>query len=146
MAAVVFGGCRKADVKPLYNNNDATPVPYTEVALDPADNPNNIPAGYAARVRVLAGRVTNVYGGNDISGNVYAGNTVGIRTHIYGDVYGGGNGSYAYTDNPKLKDDARWSDFYYNPDEILEAAGITGVEEKLKSATALNQGVYPRQR
>ena len=23
----VFGGCRKADVKPLYNNNDATPVP-----------------------------------------------------------------------------------------------------------------------
>ena len=122
----VFGGCRKADVKPLYNNNDATPVPYTEVALDPADNPNNIPAGYAARVRVLAGRVTNVYGGNDISGNVYAGNTVGIRTHIYGDVYGGGNGSYAYTDNPKLKDDARWSDFYYNPDEILEAAGITG--------------------
>ena len=134
----VFGGCRKADVKPLYNNNDATPVPYTEVALDPADNPNNIPAGYAARVRVLAGRVTNVYGGNDISGNVYAGNTVGIRTHIYGDVYGGGNGSYAYTDNPKLKDDARWSDFYYNPDEILEAAGITGVEEKLKSATALN--------
>ena len=104
----VYGGCRKADVKPLYNNNDATPVPYNEVALDPADNPNKIPAGYAARVRVLAGHVNNVYGGNDISGNVYAGNTIGIRTHIYGDVYGGGNGSYAYTDNPKLKDDARW--------------------------------------
>ena len=134
----VFGGCRKADVKPLYNNNDATPVPYSDVALDPADNPNNIPAGYAARVRVLAGHVNNVYGGNDISGNVYAGNTVGIRTHIYGDVYGGGNGSYAYTDNPALEDDPRWSDFYYNPDKILTAAGITGVEEKLKSATALN--------
>ena len=134
----VYGGCRKADVKPLYNNNDATPVPYNEVALDPADNPNNIPAGYAARVRVLAGHINNVYGGNDISGNVYAGNTVGIMTHIYGDVYGGGNGSYAYTDNPKLKNDPAWSDFYYNPDEILAAAGITGVEEKLKSATALN--------
>ncbi len=134
----VYGGCRKADVKPLYNNNDATPVPYNEVALDPADNPNNIPAGYAARVRVLAGHINNVYGGNDISGNVYAGNTVGIMTHIYGDVYGGGNGSYAYTDNDKLKDDPHWSDFYYNPDDILEAAGITGVEEKLKSATALN--------
>ena len=134
----VYGGCRKADVKPLYNNNDATPVPYNEVALDPADNPNNIPAGYAARVRVLAGHINNVYGGNDISGNVYAGNTVGIMTHIYGDVYGGGNGSYAYTDNDKLKDDPHWSDFYYNPDEILAAAGITGVEEKLKSATALN--------
>ena len=134
----VFGGCRKADVKPLYDNNDATPVPYSQVALAPEDNPNNIPAGYAARVRVLAGHVNNVYGGNDIAGNVYAGNTIGIRTHIYGDVYGGGNGSYAYTDNPKLKDDARWSDFYYNPDEILTAAGITGVPDDLKSATALN--------
>ena len=134
----VFGGCRKADVKPLYNNNDATPVPYDKVQLDPEDNPNKIPAGYAARVRVLAGHVNNVYGGNDIAGNVYAGNTVGIRTHIYGDVYGGGNGSYAYTDNPALKDDPRWSDFYYNPEEVLAAAGITGVEEKLKSATALN--------
>ena len=132
----VYGGCRKADVKPLYNNNDATPVPYNEVALDPADNPNNIPAGYAARVRVLAGHVNNVYGGNDISGNVYAGNTVGIMTHIYGDVYGGGNGSYAYTDNPALKDDPAWSDFYYDPKEILGLTGdtFTGI----KSAEALN--------
>ena len=132
----VYGGCRKADVKPLYNNNDATPVPYNEVALDPADNPNHIPAGYAARVRVLAGHVNNVYGGNDISGNVYAGNTVGIMTHIYGDVYGGGNGSYAYTDNPKLKNDPRWSDFYYDPKEILGLTGdtFTGIQ----SAEALN--------
>ena len=121
----VYGGCRKADVKPLFNNNDATPVPYNEVALDPADNPNNIPAGYAARVRVLAGHINNVYGGNDISGNVYAGNTVGIMTHIYGDVYGGGNGSYAYTDNPDLKDDPAWGDFYYNPKEILGLASDT---------------------
>jgi len=134
----VFGGCRKADVKPLYNNSDATPVPYNKVALDPADNPNNIPAGYAARVRVLAGHVNNVYGGNDISGNVYAGNTVGIMTHIYGDVYGGGNGSYAYTDNVRLKNDPRWSDFYYNPDEVLEKAGVSVTDAKLKSVTALN--------
>ena len=134
----VYGGCRKADIKPLYNNNDETPVPYSKVQLDPADNPNNIPAGYAARVRVLAGHVNNVYGGNDISGNVYAGNTIGIMTHIYGDVYGGGNGSYAYTDNPALKDDPHWSDFYYNPDEVLAAAGITENTEKLKSVTALN--------
>ena len=134
----VYGGCRKADVRPLYNNNDETPVPYTQIALDPADNPNHIPAGYAARVRVLAGHVNNVYGGNDISGNVYGGNTVGILTRIYGDVYGGGNGSYAYTDNVKLKDNPRWSDFYYNPDEVLAAAGITGVSNDLKSVTALN--------
>ena len=134
----VYGGCRKADVKPLYNNNDDTPVPYTQVQLDPADNPNNIPAGYASRVRVLAGHVNNVYGGNDIAGNVYAGNTVGIMTHVYGDVYGGGNGSYAYTDNVLLKDDPQWSDFYYNPDEVLAAAGVTGVSDDLKSVTALN--------
>ena len=131
----VFGGCRKADVRPMKNGVD---VAYSEVQLPPEDNPNNIPAGYAARVRVLAGKVNNVYGGNDISGNVYAGNTVGIRTNITGDVYGGGNGSYAYTDNPLLKDDSRWKDFYYNPEEILEAAGIRGVPDNLKSATALN--------
>ena len=59
-------------------------------------------------------------------------------THIKGDVYGGGNGSYAYTDNPDLKDNPRWKDFYYNPDEVLAEAGITGVSDELKSATALN--------
>ena len=55
---------------------------------------------------------------------------------IYGDVYGGGNGSYAYTDNPDLKDDPRWSDFYYNPKEILglPSDSFTG----LQSAEALN--------
>ena len=132
----VFGGCRKADVRPLYANGD--PVPYENIQLDPSDNPNKIPGGYAVRVRVLAGHVINVYGGNDISGNVYGGNTVGIFTHIYGDVYGGGNGSYAYTDNPDLKDSPKWGDLYYDPDDILAAERITGVEDKLKSATALN--------
>ena len=132
----VYGGCRKADVKPLYDGDDNRQVPYDQVALDPSDNPNNIPPGYAARVRVLAGHVNNVYGGNDISGNVYAGNTVGIMTHIYGDVYGGGNGSYAYTDNPALKDDPAWGDFYYNPKEILGLASDTFTG--LQSAEALN--------
>ncbi len=130
----VFGGCRKADVHPLDENGN--PIPYEDIQLDP--NPAKIPGGYASRVRVLAGHVTNVYGGNDISGNIYGGNTVGIFTHIYGDVYGGGNGSYAYTDNIDLKNSPRWGDLYYDPDSILTAEGITGVPEKLKSATALN--------
>ena len=132
----VFGGCRKSDVRPLYNNNDATPVPDEQIQLDPNDNPGNIPGGYSARVRVLAGDVNNVYGGNDISGNVYGGNTVGIFTNIHGNVYGGGNGSYAYTDNVKLKDDPKWSDFYYSPKDILGLDGnsFTG----LQSAEALN--------
>ena len=133
----VYGGCRKADVRPLYNNNDETPVPYDQIELNADDNPNNIPGGYAARVRVLGGHVTNVYGGNDISGNVYGGNTVGILTHIYGNVYGGGNGSYAYTDNPKLKDDPNWRDFYYSPKDILGLSGDTFTG--LQSAEALNK-------
>ena len=132
----VYGGCRKADVRALYDGDDNRPVPYTEIQLDPSDNPNNIPGGYAARVRVLGGHVTNVYGGNDISGNVYGGNTVGILTHIYGNVYGGGNGSYAYTDNPKLKDDPKWHDFYYNPAEILGLEGTSFTQ--MQSAEALN--------
>ena len=130
----VYGGCRKADVRPLDENG--SPVPYFQVQLPTADNPNNIPAGYASRVRVLAGHVSNVYGGNDISGNVYGGNTVGILTHIYGDVYGGGNGSYAYTDNEELKDNPRWSDFYYDPKKILGLTGDTFTG--MQSAEALN--------
>ena len=134
----VYGGCRKADVIPLDENGTA--VPYPLVQLPTADNPNHIPAGYASRVRVVAGHVNNVYGGNDISGNVYAGNTVGIMTHIYGDVYGGGNGSYAYTDNKKLKDDPRWSDFYYDSDQVLTSAEKAAVtDNKLLSVTALNK-------
>ena len=130
----VYGGCRKADVRPL--NADGSPVADADIQLNPNDNPNNIPGGYAARVRVLAGDVNNVYGGNDISGNVYGGNTVGIFTNIHGNVYGGGNGSYAYTDNPKLKGDRRWGDFYYSPKDILKLNGDTF--DGVQSAEALN--------
>ena len=134
----VYGGCRKADVRPLYDNDDNRPVAYEDIQLDPADNPNSIPGGYAARVRILDGDVNNVYGGNDISGNVYGGNTVGILTSIRGNVYGGGNGSYAYTDNDLLMNTPRWHDLYYNPDQVLEKAGVTVDDEDLKSAEALN--------
>lgn len=132
----VYGGCRKADVLPLYDNDDNRPVPYADIQLDPNENPGHIPGGYAARVRILGGDVNNVYGGNDISGNVYGGNTVGIFTTIHGNVYGGGNGSYAYTDNAKLAENPRWHDLYYNPNKILGLEGdqFTG----LQSAEALN--------
>lgn len=132
----VYGGCRKADVHPLYDNDDNRPVPYADIQLDPSDNPGKIPGGYAARVRILGGDVNNVYGGNDISGNVYGGNTVGIFTTIHGNVYGGGNGSYAYTDNAKLAADPRWHDLYYDPNKIL---GLEGDQfTSLQSAEALN--------
>ena len=132
----VYGGCRRADVKPLYDNDDNRPVPYDDIQLDPSDNPNKAPGGYSARVRILGGNVKNVYGGNDISGDIYGGTTVAIFSNVRGNVYGGGNGSYAYTDNAKLKDDPKWQDFYYNPKEILNLGGdsFTGLE----SVEALN--------
>ena len=132
----VYGGCRKADVRPLdENGND---VPNQDIQLAENQNPTGIPAGFAARTRILGGNINNVYGGNDISGNVYGGNTVAILTTIHGSVYGGGNGSYAYTDNPALKNELLWRDFYYNPKEILglsDDATVTG----LQSAEALNK-------
>ena len=133
----VYGGCRKADVRPLIDNDDNNPVDYANIELDPNDNPNKIPGGYAARVRILGGDINNVYGGNDISGNVYGGNTVGILSDVKGNVYGGGNGSYAYTDNAKLKDDPKWHDLYYDVNTILKKSEdyeFSGSE----SADALN--------
>lgn len=128
----VYGGCRKADVRPKdASGNDIT-------------NPNNIqlenyffPAGLPARVLVRGGDINNVYGGNDISGDIWGGTAVGVYTSIRGDVYGGGNGSYAYTDNADLKDDLTWRDFFYDVNEILgkpEGSSFTGLE----SAQALS--------
>ena len=115
----VYGGCRRANVHPLRNGSE---VPSTDVQL-PDSLGYKFPSGLSARVLVHGGDVTNVYGGNDISGRVWGGTAVGIRTSIRGDVYGGGNGSYAYTNNPALKDDPNYKDFYF---EV--PAGKTTVE------------------
>ena len=86
----VYGGCRKANV-----------IPSTSM-------------DYGATVTIAGGQITNVYGGNDISGTVRQGTHVNILSSILGDVYGGGNGSYVYTDNEELADDAEYGDFYYD--------------------------------
>ena len=62
------------------------------------------PNELAARTLVRGGHIHNVYGGNDVTGLVYGGNAIGIYTTVYGDVYGGGNGAYPYTDNEGLAD------------------------------------------
>lgn len=121
----VYGGCRLADVNPRTLNGlafleeervdaDGLPTDGTPVAI--------FDATYAARVLITGGKITNVYGGNDISGTVYHGTQVEIHHSILGDVYGGGNGSYAYTDNAALKDDPFWGDFYYTKPEDLTSA------------------------
>ena len=110
----VYGGCRMADVHPKKNGLDVSPE---DVKLTERDEKGELkykfPAGLSARVLVRGGDINNVYGGNDITGRVYGGNAVGIYTSIRGDVYGGGNGAYPYTDNDDLKNDPTYGDLYY---------------------------------
>ena len=96
---------------------------YTpDVIQLPADNPlysnYKFPDGLSARTIVRGGHIVNVYGGNDISGRVFGGDAVGIYSTVYGDVYGAGNGSYSYTDNPALGALRAYQDYYYNPEEV----------------------------
>jgi len=100
----VYGGCRMADVNP--DKHDIEEEIIGGVTF---------PAGYAARLLVNAGDINNVYGGNDVTGNVYGGNAVGIHCSIKGNVYGGGNGSYPYTDKAEYKNHDIYSDIYYDP-------------------------------
>ncbi|MBR2230411.1 MAG: hypothetical protein IJ886_09120 [Prevotella sp.] len=113
----VYGGCRKADVRPMAYNLDS----HAYEDVDHVSNPQgyNFPADLAARLLVRGGDINNVYGGNDISGKVYFGNAVGVYTSIRGDVYGGGNGSYPYTDCEYLENDETYGDLYYNPAEVI---------------------------
>ena len=136
----VYGGCRMSDVNPARNNIHAEIIDGVF-----------FPKGYSARLYITAGNIGNVYGGNDISGIVYGGNAVGIHCNIKGDIYGGGNGSYPYTDNPafrRTKENtnqetvALYGDYYYDPDKVLEGAGVTapsGATAGMKSALALTE-------
>lgn len=117
----VYGGCRKADVHPLTETGED---PHTlDIQLPDKDEQGHdkykFPAGLSARVLVYGGDVNNVYGGNDVAGRVYGGNAVGIYSSIRGSVYGGGNGSYPYTDNNDLIN-SPYGDFYYDPVEIAK--------------------------
>ena len=116
----VYGGCRKADVRPLYPEgaNIGKDVASSEVTINTLGY--KFPAGLPARVLIRSGNINNVYGGNDVTGRVYGGNAIGVYTSISGNVYGGGNGSYAYTDNANLADDLLYGDFYYDPDKVKE--------------------------
>ena len=127
----VFGGCRKADVHPDGTTGNATDD--NTVTLDGY----HFPKGLSARVLVRGGKINNVYGGNDVKGRVYGGNAVGVYTSISGNIYGGGNGSYPYTDNPALEDDLLYGDFYYNPETVLSQENVTA-SSGMESVTALN--------
>ena len=131
----VYGGCRMADVMPTVNGI------YTPCSnLQDKDEEGNLiykfPPQLSARTLVRGGNINNVYGGNDITGKVYGGNAVGIYTTINGDVYGGGNGAYAYSDNAELAKDPTYSDFVYTTPTL--AAGATDAEKAAASVEAMN--------
>ena len=112
IADYVYGGCRMADVKPTVNGEY---VPCTN--LQDKDAEGNLkykfPNELSARVLIRGGNINTVYGGNDVTGRVYGGNAVGIHTSIRGDVYGGGNGAYPYTDIESFIGDDVYGDLYY---------------------------------
>ncbi len=122
----VYGGCRMADVRPLLSGtissgtfieSQSGDITLKERFKEEDGTPKYyFPDGLAARVLIKGGHINNVYGGNDITGRVYGGNAIGINTTIYGDVYGGGNGSYPYTDNWNLRNDDIYGDLYYGRD------------------------------
>ncbi len=102
----LYGGCRMSDVKPTGTDGEYSPC---------TNLPGyNFPNGLSARTLVKGGHINNVYGGNDVTGTVYGGNAIGIYTTVYGDVYGGGNGAYPYTDNEYMANDDTYGDFNYN--------------------------------
>ena len=100
----VFGGCRMADVIPTVNGE------YTPTSNLPG---YSFPNELSARLLVRGGDINNVYGGNDITGTVYGGNAIGVYTTISGDIYGGGNGAYAYTNYDGFEGHDVYGDFYY---------------------------------
>ena len=108
----LYGGCRMADVMPTVNG---IYTPCTN--LQDKDKDGNLiykfPNELSARVLVRGGYVHNVYGGNDVTGTVYGGNAVGIYTTVHGDVYGGGNGAYPYTDSEELAGNRIYGDYNY---------------------------------
>ena len=107
----LYGGCRMADVMPTATLGGAY-TPCTNI--EGYKFPNEL----SARTLVRGGHIHNVYGGNDVTGLVYGGSAIGIYTTVYGDVYGGGNGAYPYTDNEYLADNDVYGDFVYTPTGI----------------------------
>ena len=122
----VYGGCRMADVRPMRNGADVLPSEIQLHDVDEEGNPKyKFPTGLSARVIVRGGDINNVYGGNDITGRIYGGNAVGVYASVKGDVYGGGNGSYPYTDNPNLIGHDVYGDLYYTiPDGKTSAEAL----------------------
>ena len=136
----LYGGCRMANVNPDRNEIEAENFEIYKYVdgVKVVEEIVDCPPQYAARVHVGGGQITNVYGGNDVSGMVYGGNAVGIHHSVKGNVYGGGNGSYAYTDNPDLAYSDLYGDYFYDVNKLLGLADGTPITG-MNSVEALNR-------
>ena len=149
----LYAGCRMADVKPFVQSRIETPSPMgtTVITID-GDTDEQVteidgftkfghefPANYASRVYVTGGSINNVYGGNDISGQVMVGADVEISGAISGDVYGGGNGAYPYTDNKTLAGEhpEEWGDYFYDKDGGLDFTKAVPANDAASSLAGL---------
>ena len=140
----VYGGCRMADVRPKSDDIDPETGDYIDMTY--VDNERDRAAGYlfppnfATHTLIQGGDVNNVYGGNDITGKVYFGNLVGISTSIRGNVYGGGNGAYAYTDNSDFKTHEDYGDFYYEPGEKTSVEALNDIRPDAEQVSIVIRG------
>ncbi|MCC8038821.1 MAG: hypothetical protein LIP02_11945 [Bacteroidales bacterium] len=82
-ADAVFGGGRVGDIEPKLVDELGNEVTVGDDF-------------YGATLEINRGVIDNVYGGNDVSGNVYNGSRVKISGAISGNVYCAGNGNYRY--------------------------------------------------
>ena len=100
----LYGGCRIANVQAVASSETTLGTGDTETTVS-GERRVTFPDGYyGATVNVRAGKIENVYGGNDVAGNVINGTNVNIDGAISGDVYGAGNGDYLYRYNKDITD------------------------------------------
>jgi hypothetical protein len=133
----LYGGCRMADVRPMrWNGTTYVDVESVSETIGGYAFPDNL----AARVIVAGGDVNNVYGGNDVRGKVYFGNAVGIQTSVRGDVYGGGNGSYPYTDNSNLRNSDYYGDLYYDKEGATAAEALLDIRPNAEQVSIQVRG------
>lgn len=102
----VFGGCRMGNVKACkIENGELVPVVF-------ASNQ------YGTYINVKAGKFGKVFGGNDVSGNIFNGTRIQIEGGTIEDVFGAGNGEYIYqysTDVDKITEcyNEKAGEYYY---------------------------------
>ena len=84
-------------------------------------------------VNINGGTINNdVYGGNDVSGLISGSTNLNILSSVEGSVYGGGNGSYAYSDKVQ-------GDYWYNKG-LSSIDSLNKIRPNIKTSNILIAG------